>query len=86
MTTKYEIRGLRENDTLTATSFESAKRKLRAYYGRDRLFIWGPFTTDQGEGWSVYPTLSEMNDDKATGGGRGAYMPMIERIDREAQS
>ena len=82
----YEIKGLREDDTITASSFEEAKRKLRAYYSLNRLYIWGPFNTDQGEGWSVYHTLSEMNEDKATGGGRGAYVPMIERIDREVQS
>jgi len=79
---KYKITGLCVDDNITASSFAEAKKKLRAYYRRDRLHIWGPFRTDQGEGWTVYPSRKALQDYKAAGG----YLPMIERIDREEQS
>jgi len=82
----YKITGLCEDDTITASSFDDVKRKLRAYYRRDRLHLWGPFRTEQGEGWTVYPSLKALQDDKAAGGARGAYLPMIERIDSKEQS
>jgi len=83
---KYKIKGLCVADNTTASSFAEAKRKLRACHHRDRLHIWGPFRTEHGEGWTVYPSRKALQDDKAAGGARGAYLPMIERIDTKEQS